>query len=789
MAVYDGFPSIRLEGDEGKALALIPEAKVLLYKLQQFLQRGEVDTYSMSRRVGEDGYIYVRAVRGQYFIHVSVRPQEVDQTYETPEPPEVASDPSILSGMVTRGFLREIELPNGDLGKLLESFAPTSTTQRVHGLYPGYQSLPRLAVEPSDTSLMNTQSLEPVYSQYTKLRPSMYSGKMQQVVQVLMGFGHLSPGVIRTLRESVDSQQYAETVKTRGMQIRYDYKFHRTHGIVTAADERPWLVEVSMSRGVLAMPLPIFEGSDTPGFAAKFQAKGEHDVVEACVAVGGLPTGEGFPGDPVVLNRRIERGDILQLATPDDLAGFYDASPYSSILGWAFSPDGSEAHNTAYYYGDDGYAHGIWWQISLEIGATNQNWVPGENKLATGSAIAKQMGDGFLYTPSNLSPLHPMTYLPFKVHEPGLGGLVSLQMPAIGGGDAPKCDTVVHVCFINGEFHAVKFFRSSEEDRYNEVVDPRYPGECMYAGAWTIEERRGVRGFPTMMYTNVRDDRRVAQEFYQRTDIESVDLGHGPALISDQIMYPHMAWIRRQKYFRKTTDVLTQSGETIRSVVVVPEFAREAYYYAYGDAIESERTSKSRVYEALTDPNQAYTWRCLTGGMSTMPGVPSSASRICGGDCSSLAITNRRSHPERRVVYKFRNESACSDFADDGDWPAMCENMDNQPDSPNYPAPFSETSPAQRKETGMLRLYMTGIGGEKAMPFTFGDVWRWWSPSPHPETGEIHQIVACHNTLGSDAICYMTDFVGYGLRRYEGFFLVDVTANDPVPCFIGVYQP
>lgn len=396
MAVYDGFPSIRLEGDEGKALTLIPEAKALLYKLQQILQRGEVDTYAMSRRVGEDGYIYVRAVRGQYFIHISVRPQEVDQTYEIPEPPEVASDPSILSGMVTRGFIREVELPDGGLDKLLESFAPTSTTQRVHGLNPGYQSLPQLAVEPGDPSLRNMKSPKPVYSQYTKLRPSMYSGKMQQVVQVLMGFGRLSPGVVRTLRKSVDSQQYAEAVKSHGVQIRYDYKFHRTHGIVTAADQRPWLVEVSMSRGVLAMPLPIFEDSDTPGFAAKFQAKGEHDVVEACEAIGGLPTGESFPNDSTVLDQRIERGDILRLATPDDLAGFYDASPYSSILGWAFSPDGSEAHNTAYYYGDDGYAHGIWWQISLQIGATNQNWVPGESKLAVGSATAKQMGSGFL---------------------------------------------------------------------------------------------------------------------------------------------------------------------------------------------------------------------------------------------------------------------------------------------------------------------------------------------------------------------------------------------------------
>ena len=71
MASYDGAPSIRLEGDEKRALALIPEGKLLLSKAQAFTKRAEIPTYSMSRRVSDDEYIYVLVAGDQNIIQIS----------------------------------------------------------------------------------------------------------------------------------------------------------------------------------------------------------------------------------------------------------------------------------------------------------------------------------------------------------------------------------------------------------------------------------------------------------------------------------------------------------------------------------------------------------------------------------------------------------------------------------------------------------------------------------------------------------------------------------------------
>ena len=75
MALYDGVPSIRLEGDEQRALALIPEAKALLYRTQEVIKNAGVSTYSMYRNV-DDGYIRTLCAHGQNIIHISVAAED-----------------------------------------------------------------------------------------------------------------------------------------------------------------------------------------------------------------------------------------------------------------------------------------------------------------------------------------------------------------------------------------------------------------------------------------------------------------------------------------------------------------------------------------------------------------------------------------------------------------------------------------------------------------------------------------------------------------------------------------
>jgi len=790
MAVYDGVPSIRLEGDRGRALALIPEAKALLYKVQTFLQRAEIETFSMSRRVDDDSYIYVLSSGGQNLLHISVAPAAVDSEYPTPDIPEGESTLTMLSGMVVRGFQEEVPVAEGDTPYLqLGTFYPTTNCQRVNGLPPGGQPSRRLTVSPhSSMEELNNPMEPPVYSQYTKLRPTMYSGGMQKVVQAVMGLGRLPPGVLRAMKNSGVSASYIDSLRNYGAQVQYDYKHQRTHGVTLSSDGTPWLVEISITRGVLAMPLPLYPGSDSPEFIEAFRARGDEDIATIAELLGGIPTGESFPRDSQTLNARLERGDILRLLPPTELAEFYSASPYSSCLGWAFSPDGREAHNTGYYYHEDGYQRGVWWQINIQIGALNPDWVPGEGPIAAATAAAIKMGEGFLYSERNVPPTNPRAYLPFKVHQPNFG-LMSHSAQPIGPLPPPLCDTVVHVCFINGDFHAVKFYRNPKEDNYDEVEDDRYPGECLYNGQWQVTERRGNRSFPPMMYSNREDPRRVQHEYLSTTKIVSTDLGFGPPQYGDLVLYPQYAFVFRNRYFKYVSETTTQQGEHIVCAVSTPEFVREGYYMAYGEYMASESTSRVVRYDSLMDPNQGYSWRCLSGfGGGGLPGVPDLNPLICGGNCSPFP-SGPHVHPDRRIVYTFYNGGGCADMADGGPWLDMCMSVEGFGPPPSYPPAVVTNTPPTPKSSGWLKLFMTGVGGSKTMPFSYERAWEWWRPSPDPESGEVHKISAYYNAIGSDAICYMTDYLTYGTRRTEGFFISAVTPSDPIPCFIGVYKP
>jgi hypothetical protein len=790
MAVYDGVPSIRLEGDEGRALALIPEAKALLYSVQNFLRQADIGTFSMSRRIDDDSYIYVLSSNGQNLLHISVAPATVDEVAPAPEPvPPFETPLTLMSGMIVRGYLDTAPVAGGGPPQQrLGVFYPTPTCQLINDLPAGGQPSYRLAVSPhASLDELRNPSEPPVYSQYTKLRPSMYSGKMQQVVQAVMGLGRVSPGAIQAMAAGGVRRSYLDQLRQSGAQIQYDYKHQRTHGITTADDGRLWLVEISITRGVLAMPLPMYPGTSAE-LRALFASRDDDDLVAVIDALDGIPTGETFPRDSATLNARIARGDILRLQQPTGLSDFYTSSPYSTVLGWAFSPDGREAHNTGYYYHDDGYQRGVWWQINLRIGATNPDWVPGEGPLAEASASPRLMGEGFLYSERDVPPTNPRAYLPFKVHQPGFG-LQSHSALPLGSQVAPRCDTVVHVCFINGDFHAVKFYRNPDSDNYDDIEDDRYPGECLYNGQWTVTERRGNRSFPPMMYSNREDQRQVALEYLSVNEIVSTDLGFGPPQYSDIILQLQYAHVFHTRYFKYVSTTTVRQEQTFVCPVAVPEFVREGYYMAYGEYVSSESTSTVVKYDGLIDPNQGYSWRCLGGfGEVGLIGVPAVNPLICGGNCSPFP--NRPAvHPDRRVVYTFRNDYPCGDFADGGAWLSTCMSVEGFGPAPSYPSAVVTTTDPAPSSSGWLKLFMTGIGGERLMPFTYERAYEWTRPSPNPTTGEVHKISAYHNALGAEAICVMTDYLGYGTRLTEGYFVASITANDPIPCFIGVYEP
>lgn len=783
MAVYDGVPSIRLEGDKSRALAFVPDAKALLYRVQSFLKTADVTTFSASQRLGRDGYAYVLCSHGQNIIHISVDVGTVDTVEpEIPGPTEGALYPSFYSGLVFNGYL-ESRTVNGNSYRVCATFSPTPTCVNMHDeLSLGRQSVKRLAVAPYFDELRNTYPINE-YSQYTLLRGSMYSGAMASAVQILLGMGKINKAMLRDPTRRVPDSAYIKQVGERGVQVKYDYKYHRTHGIAYGTDNHPWLIEISHARGVLAMPLPIFPRSDLAGFVDRAVARGDNAMETALSELGCLPTGESFPISTEALDAAIAAGDILQLLTADDMQPFYDNQPYSAAVGWAFNMRGTEAHNTGYRFEDDHVQRGVWYQVNFNIGALATAREPGD-PIGTASAYLRMQSEGTLYAPRTVLG----RYLPIKFYDPYLPGLRSHDgaPSAPTDNNNPRCDTVMFVCFIGDELKTVRFFRNPREEMINEIDDPRYDGECLYNNSWVITQTVGMRGFPTMMYTNDFDDRKVLDPSVTVTNIESRDLGFNPPKFSDHIDSPEVASVWREKAFRTTTVIDRRDGEYVGSMVVIPQFSREAFYYATGHAFTLGHFGSTHVtYQLLKDPNVGYSWRNFP--RLAAPSWPSDigcAETNCGG---------RRPfpgpHADRKIVCTTRQDFACADFADSGTWLTMCQTIGpgfNNP-APNRPDRYTQWDLGEDAEAS-IKLVTRSHGGPIQIPLEYSEFTnRWMTPSPSPITNIVQFMASEYSTIGEDCVVYDTAIQGGNVITQRGY--APESVGEAYPCFIGVNQP
>lgn len=768
MPLYDGTPSIKLEGDKAKALARIPDAKLLLAKTQAVATRAGIATFGMTQRT-EGGYLYALTANGVNRILVSVDPEVPDTTDE--ETPEIIQHnfPDILSGVVFSGL------------RPPDTFAATSQCRRTHDTIPaGRAPNERLTVEPhKDLPELKVKGR----TQYYLLKPSMYSGKMTKVVQTVMGFGRIDISKLadpRNNRQTPELSNYLKEIKSTGVQVRFDYKWHRTHGIYTADDDTLWLIEISVSNGVLAKPLPFVPLSNTQGFLDSAALRNDEDLRTVVEELGCLPNGNSFPRTSAGIERAIARGDILRLLSAEAMNPFYKNSPYSTALGWAFSENGEEAHNTAYGWEDgDPNQTGYHYQVNIKIGALVTNRLPG-TPVAAGSAALVKQSSGHLWGTGRLT-----RFLPFKPHEPLLPGLLSHD--ASGGGPV-LCDTTVFVCFDGDDLKTVKFYYNAEEEPYNTVDDPRYPGECIVAGSWTVTTTSGIRGYPRMMYTNDFDDRRILQETKATITIVSEDLGYNPPVFSDFVENLDFCTVVRFRMFRNRTDTITESGDFVSSVVAIPAFSRSAYYYAKGDYMGGKTHMWTEGYPMIRDPNMGYGHRnFLNGGIYPAP-----------EECRSDVATCGRTHTDRRVFclsyepvipdvsFGDGPGDSCWTFADNGVWLELCEPIEplcvgTAPDR----RPSAGNTSEEGSGTAKLFLVSPGYGGPLTLPLSWTEFGVWMLPSPNPDTGDVQSIQSSYSALGAESIVYDTNLRGRGTQLAIGVVPSTIGASDN-PTFIGV---
>ena len=776
MPLYDGTPLIKLEGDKAKALAQIPDAKLLLAKTQSVAANAGVSTFGMTQRT-EEGYMYALTANGVNRIIVSANPTIPDKVDEPPLEITTHNFPDMLSGVVFDGTIS---------GNAMYTFAPTAQCRKVFKELPaGKAPNGRLAVT---TWVGNAETGGDGLSQYAGLKPSMYTGRMAKAVSAVMGLGRIDISKMtdpRQNKQDKDLSKYLKDVQANGVQVRYDYKWHRTHGIYMGPDGRAWLIEIGVNRGVLARPLPAIPRSLQNSFATSAAIRGDEDIRLVYEELNCIPSGEAFPNTQAEVNRLLARGDILRLMEPSALAPFYSKSPYSTALGWAFGDSGNEAHNTAYGFENEADAQtGYHYQININIGVVNNSRLPG-TPISTGSANLVIQSQGPLWGKGKLGK-----FLPFKPHEPLLPGLLSHDASPLNLDAAPPlCDTTVFVSFVGNDLKAAKFYFNPIQDVYNTVDDPRYPGECILAGDWDIVQTQGIRGFPRMMYTNDIDQRRTTQERTTLTRIVSKDLGFDPPYFSDFIEAPEYCAVASNRVFENTTTTTITGGETFSAVVAVPQFSRSAYYYAYGQRTTENTKNTHKEYLYVQDPNRGYGWRKFP--QIAQPPIPQ--------ECRDNRFACGTTHTDRRIVclsyeadgsgpwvYGTGGGNACYEFADRGVWLEICQPIEPLCSgvAPIRTQTNTYVNEGEKKEA-LLSLVTPGNGGTIEIPMTYIAFEDWARPSPDPDDGGIDHIRSTHSTLGADALVYETDFTGYGTQLFKGVTPVTIGPSDR-PTFIGV---
>lgn len=779
MAVYDGVPSIRLEGDEKRALALIPEGKLLLSKAQAFTKRAEIPTYSMSRRVSDDEYIYVLVAGDQNIIQISAGVVFPDRVLES-EVPEPSLFPDFLSGMVQNGIMepREETKPDGSKVsyKVIRSWAPTPNCAKIQGISTGLQTSRRLAVPPyasmSEWRASAGSSVE--FSQLHVPRSSQWSGTMKKVVQICMGFGRINKNKLRDPNQPTKTSPYMKEVDQYGVQVRFDYKFMRTHGIFRAEDNRLWLIEISAGRGVVAMPLPIYPDSDTQSFKARAEARGDTAMVTALEELGCLPTGEAFPTTPALFNKKVERGEILRLLAPTDLKDFYGRlSGFSSICGWSFTEKGEQAHNVGYHYPkeEDGYQRACWYQINIKIGPVKDKREPGE-PIATGSAELRLQQEGFLYSP----PIRK-SFIPVKYYEPMMDppGLLSHSAKPLYGGNLTKdCDTPVYVGIVEGELKVARYFRAGDSKPVNSRVDERDGEPCLYGGSWSWTYESGHQSMPPMPYTNDIDSRAVLSSSVTTGTLTVSPSGYGPAFGTAFIDRPQYVLVSRFRIFKSHTVTETKIGEMRSACFVSPGYLRDGYYFFDGHYFDSHKGGESVDYgRSLIDPNRGVSWSLAPG---SLPGGPPYGSQCSGGNCGGT-------HTYPLIMCTVYIPGPCSEYADSGQWLSQC--------APSYAfkgsgirGPGWSTSWDNGRDFQGTWNLVAAAGGMRSGPTDEALHEYAMRPSPDPDTGAVQQLFAMKNAIGSDTLMYSKGFV-VGLV-VEGY--------TPVPAqhmcaLIGVNQP
>lgn len=666
-----------ISGDMEEGLGYVTLAQSLLRNTLEQMRVRNLNHLTGQMRLPGDAYCYVICSGGynQVFVVAGNKPSE---KLENPEIVRVEI-PDFISGAVQNGFQITIEQSGGAVIKTVASFHPTHECSIKFELPESFQSIKRLDVSYIDEfagDLKPPEKSRTIYTQYTKLKATMWSGHMRGLIQVLMGFakqrrvGQREVSLYETHTKKAGKPKpvtaYQRDVADNGLRIQYDWRFTRTHGLIYGPDNKPWIVEIGLGRGAVAWPLPLNDLTTTPEFLQRMQDKGDEEAVAILQAYGGFPTGEPLPtGDEG--KAWIRAGRMLEIVSADDMAPFYDCTAYSTDCGWAFNLRGDEAHNTASYYHPDGLQRGVHYMVRMSVGATRPkvehtvdvgpvrvaiaslparagkaaalwklDYLDDFEVRSARSAAQRSAEEAYQYVDQlELAPLAPNNgnlskvsegYLFFpwfakrnngniiRWPEHALGYLVSKDMrPAVNV--APPSGTVIDTTMhvmFVGDEMHWVKFFWDTRPGANGAHDDDYE-DCMYVGQWSSHTETGLRPIPMMFYTSTIDDRAELAGEVTDIKIKGIDLGYNGITATDfAVIHGNCGYLTRSKRFMRTTITDTVTGEGMVNGVAIPFYNREAYYYGILKSNTQKSHTESHGYLYLGDPWSYMHWRNKT---------------------------------------------------------------------------------------------------------------------------------------------------------------------------------
>lgn len=428
-----------LSGDRRAASGRRGDAAAFLYAVELLADSAGIETFSSTRRYpwGYAQVILAPTIRRVHIFHEGGQAEPA---------PVQEFDLKFLSG-VTRG---SESVTVGDTDYLRDFKATTNAWTTSLGSAPAKEDTfydeELLAVEAHES-----MDVGAVY-QTQVIKACFYSGKMAQLVQALLGYG--KPG-----DDTPD-----ELTEVLAGKVLYDFRWARCHGLTQDEDGNWWLVEISVTNGVLAQRLPLLTES------ADVRIDVDNDLEQWLeTTFGGIPSGKSFRTG-ANLTADIAEGRVFRLATTGDMADYFDKSAFCATYGWSFNPAGTEAHNTCYAYDGD-EVHSYHYKLAITITADIKTATLSE--VSTGR-LTRKGTSGYPDPPPEI-PLRFMDAITFDVSNVPAEIITS-------GPDIPPEDAPLACLHIDGDLHVIV---ANGVTTGSTITEGQYPTVDDLEGTWT----------------------------------------------------------------------------------------------------------------------------------------------------------------------------------------------------------------------------------------------------------------------------------------------------------------